>query len=602
MVSVYPWPEHWWTNTGRQVGGDLVLPSGAIFVPWATEAKPIGGGEWTIEISYSAAQSSRISVRQNPFSQADEDHQVGQHELGSVDLPAAISGTESVQVRLPDVSQPLWTPQLQVDASAPGIRVSKVEVYETPAPPPSDPSGVSVRSSAVSVGVAGGVPALSATSVAGDLAVLMYASQWGNTAARPPSGWDGRYTANTADGRSGYVAALRVTDPAQTQDVTVTGGISGAARERAVLVVLSGVESYSLTAWSSDVPTEPGSHVSLVGAAQHGSSQSYLVDWGNPDTRIRSGASSTARSWSVLQADIVRGQLSIPEPRPQVFCAVDLVPRETSAPSPHVQVHGRGEATVAVWDGTEGVPSTMVGMPVGYASVDAMVSQKGFLVAHRGGSASWPEMSMRAYTNSVAHGAGALEVSTHKTKDGVWVLAHDQTLQRVDPSAPATPIAQMTWEEVSRYRTKGERILRVEEYLEAYGESHVTVLDPKYSAGSWSELALLLPASAKDRVIWKSAGDAGWLAQQWRAAGWKCWGYAYEQHAANGQLAQWAPNWDYLGFPYEASEANWKIAVGLGKPVWAHICPDKAAYDTGLAKGAVGCMVAGVASVLPDSV
>lgn len=273
-------------------------------------------------------------------------------------------------------------------------------------------------------------------------------------------------------------------------------------------------------------------------------------------------------------------------------------PPEQAGGGGGVEVHGDGSAQVWVHEAPQDVPAQMRAMPSGYPSIDAMVSQKGFLVAHRGGSASWPEMSMRAYTNSVAHGAGALEVSAGRTIDGVWVLAHDQNLQRVDPSAPSTPISQMTWAEVQRYRTAGERILRIEEYLEAYGRSHVTVLDPKYSAQQWADLAAKLPADAKSRVIWKSAGDATWLAAQWKAAGWKCWGYAYAQHASDGSLAKWAPSWDYLGFPWDAPTLAWRVATSFGKPVWAHICPSKAAYDQGLQNGAVGCMVSGVADVL----
>ena len=153
---------------------------------------------------------------------------------------------------------------------------------------------------------------------------------------------------------------------------------------------------------------------------------------------------------------------------------------EPPAKTGGVEVHGEGSAQVWVHEAPQDIPAQMRAMPSGYPSIDAMVAQKGFLVAHRGGSTSWPEMSMRAYTNSVAHGAGALEVSAGRTSDGVWVLAHDQNLKRVDPSAPTTPIAQMTWAEVQRYRTAGEKILRIEEYLEAYGRSHITVLDPKY--------------------------------------------------------------------------------------------------------------------------
>ena len=270
-------------------------------------------------------------------------------------------------------------------------------------------------------------------------------------------------------------------------------------------------------------------------------------------------------------------------------------------PTPELQGLGPTTVSVIVNERLEEVPATMRSLPAGYASIDNMIGTPGFLVAHRGGSGSWAEASLRAYTNSVAYGAGALEVSTHRTKDGIWILAHDQNLQRVDPSAPETLIAQMTWAEVKRYTTKGEPIMRVEEYLDAYASTHITVLDPKYSASQWSELALLLPTDAKSKVIWKSAGDATWLADQWHAAGWKCWGYMYEQHVTNGQGRQWAPHWDYIGIPYDASATNWSIAKTFGKPVWGHICPTQGAYAQAIQKGAAGCMVSGVADVLKHS-
>lgn len=407
-TSVFTWPGQWWTNTGRQSGTDLTVPSGGIFVPWATQATPVKSGNWEVVFTYTSASPSRVSVAHNKFKEADETKQTGQSRIGDFDLPAGSGVAKSVRFTLPTSPDPLWTPQFQMPAGSPDVTFHKIEVHEyTP-----DPN------------------------------------------AEPPA---------------------------------KTGG---------------------------------------------------------------------------------------------------------------VEVHGEGSAQVWVHEAPQDIPAQMRAMPSGYPSIDAMVAQKGFLVAHRGGSASWPEMSMRAYTNSVAHGAGALEASVGRTSDGVWVLAHDQNLQRVDPAAPATPIAQMTWAEVQRYRTAGEKILRIEEYLEAYGRSHVTVLDPKYSAAQWADLAAKLPSDAKSRVIWKSAGDATWLAAQWKAAGWRCWGYAYAQHASDGSLAKWAPSWDYLGFPWDAPNLAWKVATSFGKPVWAHICPTKAAYDQGLQNGAVGCMVSGVADVL----
>ena len=408
-TSVFTWPGKWWTNTGKQSGTDLTVPSGGIFVPWATQATPVKSGNWEVVFTYTAGSPSRVSIAHNKFKEADETKQTGQSRIGDFDLPAGSNVAKAVRFTIPTSPDPLWTPQFQMPAGSPDVTFHKIEVHEyTP-----DPN------------------------------------------AEPPA---------------------------------KTGG---------------------------------------------------------------------------------------------------------------VEVHGEGSAQVWVHEAPQDIPAQMRAMPSGYPSIDAMVAQKGFLVAHRGGSTSWPEMSMRAYTNSVAHGVGALEVSAGRTSDGVWVLAHDQNLKRVDPSAPTTPIAQMTWAEVQRYRTAGEKILRIEEYLEAYGRSHITVLDPKYSATQWADLAKLLPDDAKSRVIWKSAGDATWLASQWKAAGWRCWGYAYAQHADDGSLAKWAASWDYLGFPWDATPAQWSKALSLGKPVWAHICPTKAAYDQGISRGAVGCMVSGVADVLP---
>lgn len=595
-TSVFSWPGQWWTNTGKQSGTDLAVPPGGIFVPWATQATQVKSGNWEVVFTYTAASPSRVSVAHNKFKEADETKQTGQSRIGDFDLPAGSNAVKAVRFTIPTAPDPLWTPQFQLPAGVAEVTFHKIEVHEyTPEP---DPSAISVRSHASAEGVAGSVPALSAESRAGDLAVIFYASQFGNTAAVPPAGWT-RYLVPNVNGRSGYTAVLRVTDPSQTQNVRVTGPTSGGARERALLIVLSGVKDFAVHPWQAAAPTLSGKAPALVASQAHGNNATPLADWRPAGSGWASGGASTQASWSALLSDIVT---SLPGGASALgWTWLDLEP-DPNAPAPNaatIEVHGEGSARVWVHEAPQDVPAQMRVMPPGYPSIDAMVAQRGFLVAHRGGSASWPEMSMRAYTNSVAHRAGALEVSTHRTSDGVWVLAHDQNLKRVDPSAPSTPIAQMTWAEVQRYRTSGERILRVEEYLEVYGSSHVTVLDPKYSADQWADLARLLPEDSKSRVIWKSAGDATWLAAQWKASGWRCWGYAYAQHADDGSLDKWGVSWDYLGFPWDATPAQWSKALSLGKPVWAHICPSKAAYDQGISRGAAGCMVSGVADVLP---
>lgn len=596
-TSVFTWPGQWWTNTGKQSGTDLTVPADGIFVPWATQATPVKSGFWEVTFNYTANTASKVSIAHNKFREADETKQTGQVRIGDFDLPAGSKTSKSVRFQIPTSPDPLWTPQFQLPAGVPEVTFHSIDVHEyTPEPVP-EPSRIAVRSHASSEGVAGSVPALSAESQVGDLAVIFYASQFGNTAAVPPAVWT-KYAVPNVNGRSGYTAVLRVTDPAQTRSVQVTGPTAGGARERALLLVLSGVKDFTVHPWQAAAPDLSGKSA-LVASQAHGNNATPLADWRTEGSGWASGEASTQVSWSALLADLVT---SVPAGSGALGWTWLALDQDPNAPLPSepagVEVHSEGAATVWVHEADGDIPAHMRAMPSGYGGIDAMLSERGFLVAHRGGSASWPEMSMRAYTNAVAHGAGALEVSTHRTSDGVWVLAHDQNLKRVDPSAPDTSIAQMTWAEVQRYRTAGERILRIEEYLEAYGRSHVTVLDPKYSAAQWADLASKLPADAKSRVIWKSAGDATWLAAQWKAAGWRCWGYAYAQHASDGSLAKWAPSWDYLGFPWDAPALAWKVATSFGKPVWAHICPSKAAYDQGLQNGAVGCMVSGVADVL----
>lgn len=614
MASIYPWPEHWWTNTGRFSGNDLTVTSGSIFVPWASEAKPIASGRWKVTFSYTASAPSVVDIKHNPFSKADETAQVGQYELGEFSLSAGARLTLEVTIELSEKGQPLWTPQFQLKPGQPDVTFHRISVEEAPAAPPpaveqNNPYDEQyVRSWAHAEGAVGALQPISATSQAGDIAVLAYSSQWGNTQARPPAGWSPIIATSGLGGRSGYVAVRNVSSPADTQNVVLSGAFRGGARENALLVVLKGVKSVVNTGWTTAQPQ--AGKLALAFSQQHGRNVDPLVDWRPEHSKMVSGGHDANASWSALLGAVtVTGGKAGPQAWAQVFLTVDGgggAPHgaDPSLPDPAAtETQGLGPATISIVvdEQLHEVPATMRSLPAGYPSIDVMVGTPGFLVAHRGGSGSWAEASLRAYTNSVAYGAGALEVSTHRTKDGVWILAHDQNLQRVDPSAPTTNIAQMTWAEVKRYTTKGEPIMRVEEYLDAYSSTHITVLDPKYSAPQWSELALLLPTDAKSKVIWKSAGDATWLADQWRAAGWKCWGYMYEQHVTNGEGRSWAPHWDYIGIPYDASATNWSIAKTFGKPVWGHICPTQGAYTQAIQKGAAGCMVSGVADVLKHS-
>ncbi len=53
------------------------------------------------------------------------------------------------------------------------------------------------------------------------------------------------------------------------------------------------------------------------------------------------------------------------------------------------------------------------------------------LVAHRGASAYAPENTIAAFDLALRHRADAIECDTRLTADGVPVLCHDATLERI---------------------------------------------------------------------------------------------------------------------------------------------------------------------------
>jgi PKD repeat protein len=261
------------------------------------------------------------------------------------------------------------------------------------------------------------------------------------------------------------------------------------------------------------------------------------------------------------------------------------------------------QSTVYVWDGAQAVPATMRAVPHGYQSVSAMLAEDTFYWAHRGGSAVVPEMSLYAYTRAADQGFGGLEVSLARTSDGVWFGLHDTTLLRtsgvdLDPTT-------MTWAEVQQYTIAAppgypqpsQPYMRIEELIEAYGDTHVLIVDPKYqlanSAALLDYLLTLMPAS---RLIAKYAGNGQTLADIARPRGIVSWGYYYESSwSANKSFAS---AWDLIGMEWNASQATWDDVLLEGKPTVAHICATRSAADTGIAKGADGIQASGIFNVL----
>ena len=246
-------------------------------------------------------------------------------------------------------------------------------------------------------------------------------------------------------------------------------------------------------------------------------------------------------------------------------------------------------------------------MPHGYPSVQGMLAGGEFFWAHRGGSASNPEHSLFAYTQAVRRGFGGLEASLARTADGVWFGLHDQTIARTSSLTEARAASQMTWAEVQEYQiTRGpggaQPYMRLQDLLEAYGRSHVLILDPKYAhplLGQVLDIAADFyggDQKASERVIAKAFGVGGkQFSLTARARGYMTWGYFYDSDS--GQFAEHAPDWDLLGLDFEAPLETWNAlrAAAPGRPVVAHICPSDSAVAQGRSKGASGFQCSSIA-------
>ena len=599
MASVFPVIGTWWGGNGARIGDGRLIRKGSSSTPFESAAYTVGDRKWTVEITYTADRDTQLAMRANWF-QAGKQKTDKQDFITTWNIRGGTNAAIKFDFELPNNAYPMWTPSIAVPGTAQDITIHNFNIYETPKP------GIEVVSTQALLGVGGSMGLMSFPQArVDDVVVVFYASQFGNTAARPPIGWGSSYEKNIS-GRSGYVAIKRISNSTEANNVKLHGDTTSTARERALCFLLRGVKDFHLNPWTAGSPVfKDQTQIHLVAAQYHGNNKTPLVPWQDPseDRHYSTGGASTTESWSSIEAGITKSVKT--GTNALGFAWVDLtpeVPEEEKKVVPGVAItEGKVDNPVFIYENGEERPATMRAVPRGYKDIGTMMITRGFLIAHRGGSVSWPEASMRAYTNSVMFGAGALEVSCQKTKDGVWFLNHDRTLQRVDKSAPDTPVTEMTWTEIQKYHTIGEPFMTVEEYFASYGSSHITVLDPKYSAAQWQGLKKFFPSDAHGRIVWKFSIDAGWLAGQWKADGWKCWGYSYPDQVTDGRINEWHKPWDYVGMSWEASDDVWRRTIALGKPVWAHICPTRDAYDQALAKGAIGCMVSGVANIYSES-
>lgn len=466
-------------------------------------------------------------------------------------------------------------------------------------------AGITVRSSAVGRAQAGVGDPLTAAAEPGDLAVLIMAAQLqaDATPSPVPEGWTGTWQ-NTIAGtnRSGYVAVRKVTGATDTRGVEWWVKTKAwTARQRAVLVILAGVDADKAVAgaWTAALGAAPaGATARLLASAAHGTKDNKMAAWtleGGAVVTDGLADVSTTESWSAMR--VVLGRADKPPDGaganpPAAWAQVGLVAKAAGAGADNLD-----GATVPLWLGGEQTRAAVSIMPYGARSASALkeagAARKNLVIGHRGMSEAGDvvEHTMAAYTRAVECGVDALEISCHRTSDGVWFASHDSTLARL--GGPSTPIRDMTWAQVqAAFAGRPEALpVTLKGYLAAYGATHVTIFDPKTEAARTGEYLALLK-DYKDRVVIKAFADSGWLFAKVKQAGWATWGYAYARNRGQTWYADFvaATNLDFLSMEWDAADDVWTPLVATGKPVIAHIPATAAQAAEGAHKGAAGCI------------
>lgn len=126
--------------------------------------------------------------------------------------------------------------------------------------------------------------------------------------------------------------------------------------------------------------------------------------------------------------------------------------------------------------------------------------------AHRGGALEAEENTMAAFAHAVRLGYSHIETDVQATRDGVAVIFHDDTLERM--TGERVRVADLTWDELSRRRTRGgEAIPLLDELFEEWPDLFLN-LEPKSAAAVAPLAAAIRRAGALHRVC-VGAFDAG---------------------------------------------------------------------------------------------
>ena len=136
-------------------------------------------------------------------------------------------------------------------------------------------------------------------------------------------------------------------------------------------------------------------------------------------------------------------------------------------------------------------------------------------LAHRGltvGAAGEPidENTAPAFARALAVGAGYLEVDVHASRDGIAIVCHDETLERVAGNPAA--VSELTWNELAQIRLHhGATLISLEQLLKTFYTARVNI-DIKSMDAAVPTAEVIARLKAQDRVLVSSFSEKRRLA------------------------------------------------------------------------------------------
>jgi len=221
------------------------------------------------------------------------------------------------------------------------------------------------------------------------------------------------------------------------------------------------------------------------------------------------------------------------------------------------------------------------------------------IVAHRGGSVDYVEMTDDAYTHMDQLKLPAREVSVWRSSDGVWVCSHDRSTLRVtgtDLDIPANTWATLS---VLRTTTGGFPLARLDTLLAAHPDpAWVWFIENKQDLNVTAFLDLLDGfTNSTGRFVIKSVPGAA-TATTGITRGYSTLGIYYETDLPN--LDATSDGFVLLGMDYTASGTAWATILTKSKPVLGHVVLSAANAATAYGLGAAGLISGKIAGVVPN--